>query len=346
MCSVYAYKIMKLFDYLKDHFVFLFSQFVLILFMGLILDMISGRLPLVMLLCFTGALILFFGIWYDYSRKSRYYKHLYDALNTIPKKQYISSVLRTPTFLEAEILVDVLKQTTKAMNDEIASSQISSNEYREYIETWIHEIKVPISCISLICENNKSEFTGAISDEIDRISSYVEQALYYARSTNVEKDYSIRSISLENVVKSAIKKHSKQLISENARIVMKDLDKQVFSDPKWMDFILGQIISNSIKYKRDDFSLTFCAKDEGSSIALYIIDDGIGIPSKDLPRVTEKGFTGENGRRFAKSTGLGLFLCRQLCTKMHLGFHISSVFDTGTTISIIFPKDKLLLLED
>ena len=114
----------------------------------------------------------------------------------------------TPTFLEAEILVDVLKQTTKAMNDEIASSQISSNEYREYIETWIHEIKVPISCISLICENNKNEVTGAISDETDRISSYVEQALYYARSTNVEKDYSIRSISLENVVKSAIDRKS------------------------------------------------------------------------------------------------------------------------------------------
>lgn len=143
----------------------------------------------------TGALAL------EFVQKNSFYKQLYQNLEALEKKHYISSVIEEPGFTEGMLLTDVLKQTTKSMNDEIASYRRMNTEYQDYIETWIHEIKIPISCIDLICENNKGEMAFGIKDELSRIDAYVEQALYYARSTNLEKDYMIREIKLDQLVK-------------------------------------------------------------------------------------------------------------------------------------------------
>jgi signal transduction histidine kinase len=331
---------MKLSSFLKDKILFLLAQSFIIVFLVLLLDVYHISLYAIILICLTIVIISFAALAYEYLIRSRYYNRLNKTLESMEQKQYIASLLEAPNFAEAEVLCEILKHVTKAMNDEIASYKISQDEYREYIETWIHEIKIPISCIDLICQNNRNDITKKISEETVRVDSYIEQALYYARSKNVASDYSIRRLSLDSLVKAAVKKHSKQLIGCGAQVKLDNLDHTVYADEKWLDFIIGQIIANSIKYKEDALTLWFSASESQENIILSIQDNGIGISESDLGRVFEKGFTGENGRAFAKSTGIGLYLCKELCTKMYLGLEAQSTVGNGTTIHITFPKDR------
>lgn len=307
---------MRVSAYLKEKLFFLISQSAIIGFLSFFLSALHFSTSSIMLFGFSLLIVTAGTLTGEYIKKAQYYKKLMHTLNQLDKKYLIATVLETPDFAESEILYDVLRQALKSMNDEIAGFRHLLEDYQDYIETWIHEIKLPISCIDLICENNKSKMTDSVRDELSRIESYVEQALYYARSANVEKDYSVHEIRLDLLVKSAVKKHSKQLIAVKTKIILENLEKNVYCDPKWLDFILGQLISNSMKYRRDCLQLSFYAEENRDSVFLYIKDNGIGIPACDLGRVFEKGFTGQNGRAFAKSTGIGLYLCRQLCNKM------------------------------
>ncbi|WP_312441626.1 sensor histidine kinase [Lacrimispora sp.] len=336
---------MKFSSFLKDKILFLLAQSFLIVFLVLLLDVYHISRYAIILISTTIVITSFVALAYEYLVRSRYYNRLNKTLKSMEQKQYIASLLEEPNFAEAEMLCEILKRVTKAMNDEIASYKISQDEYREYIETWIHEIKIPISCIDLICKNNRNDITKRISEETVRVDSYIEQALYYARSKNVASDYSIRRLSLDSLVKAAVKKHSKQLIGCGAQVKLDNLDHTVYADEKWLDFIIGQIIANSIKYKKDDLTLWFFASENQENMILFIRDNGIGISEGDLGRVFEKGFTGENGRAFAKSTGIGLYLCKELCNKMYLGLEAQSSVGNGTTIKIAFPKDRQSFLQ-
>lgn len=337
---------MKLRLFLKDKSIYIICNIFLVLFFGFILDMLKVNISLLILICSLEIIIALVPIIIDYIKRNKYYSDLYKTINKMEKKQYIAEMLNEATFADAEILSHILRMTTKAMNDEINTYKFREEEYREYIETWIHEVKLPISCISLICDNNKNEVTSSIVEEKDRIEKYVEQALYYARSMNLEKDYSIKKINLDQIIKACIKKNSKQLISCKTKINMENIDYDVYSDSKWIDFILSQIVSNAIKYCKEELQLTFKVEEESDNIKLYIIDNGIGIPKQDIGRVFNKGFTGENGRKFSKSTGIGLYLCKELCRKMYIDLKIQSEEGIGTTVIIIFPKNKLIMLEE
>lgn len=331
--------------FLKDKLPFLAAQLLVIVFFGFVLMMLHASAAAIVLTCGLAVLLMLTEMAWEFIHRVRYYERLYHMLDQMEHKQYIAAMLEPPTFGDAAVLCDILQQATKAMNDEIAGYEKTQKEYREYIEQWIHEIKVPISCISLLCGNNPNDATRSIAKENTRIESYVEQALYYARSTNLEKDYIIRSVQLDLLIKACAKKYSRELIACNTKLAFDGLDVTVYADPKWLDFVLGQIISNSIKYKREgNLTLSILAQKQKDQVVLSIADNGIGIPECDMSRITEKGFTGENGRRFAKSTGIGLYLCRQLCEKMSLGFFIDSEQEIGTTVRIVFPI--LSILED
>lgn len=335
---------MKLGRYLKDKILFIFLQSLIVWFIILLLNAYNISDSAIIFSSVTVISITIVSLAFEYFVRYRYYKRLNNTLSMMDKKQYISALLEEPDFADAEILCEVIKQTTKAMNDEIASYKIAQDEYREYIETWIHEIKIPISCIDLICKNNKSDTTKRIEEETLRVDNYIEQALFYARSTNVEADYSIKKLNLNTLIKRVVKKHSKQLISCGTRLDFNNLDCIVYGDEKWLDFIIGQIVANSIKYKKDSLELSFSARDNKENIELSIKDNGIGVPQSDLSRVFEKGFTGENGRIYAKSTGIGLYICRTLCEKMYLGLELKSEYGKGTVVKIIFPKDRQCFL--
>ncbi|MCI5774212.1 MAG: sensor histidine kinase, partial [Erysipelotrichaceae bacterium] len=267
-------------------------------------------------------------------------------LEHLEQKRLLSDMITSPDFAEGMILYDILRQTNKYTNDEIAAYQKQQEEYRQYVETWIHEIKTPIAAAKMICDNADFAQKKAVANELRNIESFVEQALYYAKSTNVEKDYIIRKCNLLTLVKAAVKNHASQLILVHCTPSFNNLDHTVYTDHKWLEFILGQLIVNSIKYRQDPMQLAFSAEVKADHIILKIQDNGIGIPDQDLGKIFEKGFTGINGRKYGRSTGMGLYLCKVLAEKMNLKISVESQEKEGTLFKIFFPQNKFMLLEE
>ncbi len=197
----------------------------------------------------------------------------------------------------------------------------------------------------MIVENNKNEATNSIDEELQKIENYIEQALYYARSNTVSKDYYIKKNKIEDIVNECIKKNKKVLIGEKISINIHNLDLCVNTDSKWIVFILNQILQNSIKYrnKNRQSEIEIYGIQGKENVVLYIKDNGIGIKRGELGRAFEKGFTGTNGRMAnKKSTGIGLYLCKKLCDKLGIGIELKSVQDEGTEIRLIFPNNSYI----
>ena len=199
----------------------------------------------------------------------------------------------------------------------------------------------------MVIENNKNAITKSIDEELDKVENYIEQALFYARSNTVEKDYYIRKVVLKEIVNESIKKNKSSLIQEKISIDIHDLDIEVNTDNKWIVFILNQIIQNSIKYRKKENSVIEIYANQGKeNVILYIKDNGIGIKQGEITRVFEKGFTGTNGRLSnKKSTEIGLYLCKKLCNKLGIGLELNSVQNEGTEVMLIFPQSSYIELK-
>ena len=239
-----------------------------------------------------------------------------------------------------------MQEAGKSMLENVNTYKRLQEDYKEYIELWIHEIKIPIATSKLIIENNKNEITKSIDEELDEIENYTEQALFYARSNTVNKDYIITKSNLQEIVNGAILKNKGALLSSKTSIELHDLEREVYTDSKWAVFIINQIIQNAIKYSKiQDRKIEIYAISKRENVVLYIKDNGIGIKKGEITRVFEKGFTGENGRTInKKSTGIGLYLCKKLCNKLGLGIELNSEKDIGTEVRIIFPKSSFMNL--
>ena len=280
-------------------------------------------------------------VFIEYLKKREFYNTLTKNLKKLDKKYLIPEIIDNPHFLEGKILTETLKETEKSMAEHVNEYKFANEEYKEYIELWIHEIKTPIAVSKMIVENNPSEITKNINEEIEKVEYFVEQALFYARSNNVEKDYIIKPMNLKKIINSVILKNKRSFISKKIKLNIHDVDRKVYSDSKWMVFILNQIIINSIKYsKKDKAEIEIFSEEYKDNTVLYIKDNGIGIESDNLPRVFEKGFTGENGRKINKSTGIGLYLCKKLCDKLGQNIEINSVLNIETVVKIYFPKNS------
>ena len=275
----------------------------------------------------------------EYYNKKAFYNKLEKNLQDLNEKYLISEIIETPNFIEGKILKEVIQDVDKSMIENVNKYKKIQEEYKEYIELWIHEIKIPIATSKMIIENNKSEAGRSIDEELDKVEDYIEQALYYARSNTVEKDYIIGKVELREIVNTAVIKNKNLLITNKVNLDLHGLDRWVYTDSKWMVFILNQIIQNAVKYGRnEDSKLEIFAEEEKEKVILFVKDNGIGIKSSEICRVFEKGFTGENGRIIGKkSTGIGLYLCKKLCEKLEIGLGLESEKGVGTKVAITFP---------
>lgn len=277
----------------------------------------------------------------EYFWKKKFYSNLIKILDSLNEKYLITEIINCPSFCEGKILKDLLEQINKSMIENVNKYKYIQEDYKNYIELWIHEIKLPIATSKMIIENNKNETTKNIDEELDKIENYTEQALYYARSNTVEKDYYIRKTNLNDIVNESIKKNKNVLIQEKAIVNIHDLDMEVYTDSKWIVFILNQILQNSVKYKEinRNLEIEIYAKKCKENITLYIKDNGIGIENTEVSKVFEKGFTGKNGRTHnKKSTGIGLYLCKNLCDKLGISIKLSSENEKGTEVKLMFPN--------
>ena len=327
---------MRLKMFLKNKMLFIILNIVIAAFSAVLLAVVDAK-PFFILFVpcvFLGGCAAVVAI--EFIIKNNWYKQLYNTLDSLDRKCLISEIVEEPVFYEGQMLYDILKTTNKAMNDEIALHRLSAAEYREYIELWVHEIKTPIAGAKLIGENMDN---AAMLETLERIDRYVEQALFYSRSNNVEKDFIIKSIALKEMVSVMLRKNAKHLIANKVSVDIDGADGMVYTDTKWIDFILWQIIDNAIKYEGRNIKIY--SEQNTNSTSLFVCDDGIGVPKHDLNRVFDKGFTGDNGRKYAKSTGIGLYLCKKLCIKLGLNISLHSEQGKGTVIEIVFPKSGM-----
>ena len=286
--------------------------------------------------------VLSISIFIEYKTKQSFYNSLKNNLEELEEKYLISEIIKAPDFVEGKILKEVMQEAGKSMLENVNNYKNLQEDYKEYIELWIHEVKIPIAASKMIIENNKTNVTKSIEEELDKVENYTEQALFYARSNAVEKDYVITKTNLKEIVNGAILKNKTTLLNEKIALDLKNLEQEVYTDSKWATFIVNQIIQNSIKYSRkDDKKIEIYAEPKSDKVILYIKDNGIGIKKGEITRVFEKGFTGENGRLIGKkSTGIGLYLCKKLCDKLGLGIELNSEKDKGTEVRTIFPKNS------
>jgi len=326
--------------YLKDKYPYLLAAVFIIVVINVFLN--AFDLPRHAVLFVTILVTALFTVWFfgEFVKRKRYYDNLLDVFEKLDAKYLISELMDEGSFADSEIFYDILKRANKAMSDEVASYKAQTRDYLEYLESWIHEIKTPISSALLTIENNRNEVTSSIEQDLGRIENYVQNVLFYARSNSVEKDYIIKETTLDSMVKKALRENSRLIIENNTSIKMDGLEITAFTDEKWVNFMLGQVISNCIKYSPAQGSeIIFRGRQKPYGTVLEVSDNGIGIPPADLPRVFEKGFTGQNGRKYTKSTGMGLFLCKKLCDKLGIGISASS--GEYTTITFVFPKTDM-----
>lgn len=322
--------------YVKNHLPLILLNLLGALALSLFLLATGNAIQTVLFIFITWMLVLILCLTICYlSRKKRLDK-LLEMAGQLKERYLIPEVMQEPDRAEEQVFYQLLKMSEKSMLERIGEVERERGEYRAYIEQWVHEVKTPITALKLLCENNRSPFSRDVLAELENINRYTEQALYYARSEHTEKDYSIREMNLADVVYGAIADNKYLLRQCDMTITVDDLEPVVYADDKWVRFILNQIISNAVKYRPPQHpALRIFTERSGDQVLLSVADNGIGIPESDLPRIFEKGFTGQNGRTIHSSTGIGLYLCKRLCDKLGIGLAASSS-DKGTTITLSF----------
>ncbi|GMK43603.1 sensor histidine kinase [Paenibacillus glycanilyticus] len=241
-----------------------------------------------------------------------------------------------PLSLEAEAYRDTLEESGIAHIRSLNEVQAKQKEYYDFIISWFHEIKTPISVLRLMQQTEVDP--QSLNEELSRIEHYVDQALYYAKLDSFNQDYEMVNCDLEPLVKDVIKAHSKSFISKRIRVRLELPSTVVQSDSKWLLFIINQIITNSLQYTRDHGEISVKAASTPEEKLLILRDNGIGIDAMDMPRIFNRGFTGLNGRTFAKSTGMGLYLAQELSRKLGHYITCESAPGSGSVFTIHFPK--------
>ena len=341
---------MTFLEFLKDKIMILLLQLICMLVSGFYLsacNMTPGQLLLfytawVLLLC-----SLLFAGWYQ---RSRYFQELFKILNGLDKPYLFSEVMPASWRAEDRLYRDLLRRSNKSVIDAVHHLETERTEYKEFIENWIHEVKLPLTSMNLMCDNRSGNVpwtpqdTRRLKASLSELENDIEKALYYARSDSVYQDYMIHKISLHEVILDVIRHLKPYLIQNHVQIDAPSdlLDDSVYCDEKWLGFILNQLLINSVKYKKgDSCRIRIQIIHETGQTILSVEDNGIGIRPEELGRIFEKGFTGSNGRSDGRdrrqSTGIGLYLCQKLSRKLGITLEAESKAGEFTRILILFP---------
>lgn len=261
----------------------------------------------------------------------RYQKSV-KAVNNVRKEQH--EVMS----MEAEHYMGMMEDMRRNHIREMNHVHNQQKAHYDFIVSWFHEIKTPISVLNLMKEADHS--IKDIDSELSKIEHYADQALYYAKVDDFHQDYSISSCDVIGIVKNVIKSHSEVFISKKIILDIKVKQMNVQSDSKWLKFIINQVITNSLKYTPENGRITIEASETFEEKELKIRDNGIGISRNNIHQVFNRGFTGEIGRTHAASTGMGLYLAQELSKK--LGHYMSCESEKGeyTEFCIHFPMDQ------
>jgi len=325
---------MKIF--LRDHLSFVLLYFFNMFFLLLFYRKLGGfeTLENVYYFLFLSSFLLGVFLLYRYF----FYKRLYDKLSKLPSQleDTLSSAGAAPVAAGVNRL---LRAQYNLFQEQIQLYKRKQAEHLTFIHQWVHQMKTPISVIHLILQENEGEpYIENIAQEMERINRGLNMALNMARLGSFEHDFTVETVLLHAVVAEVINEQKRYFIRKRVYPEVRiDLNMSVKSDRKWLKFIVEQLLVNAIKYTEGEnkrVMVAAYASEKGK--VLEVKDQGIGIPPQDIRRVFEPFYTGENGRKFGESTGMGLYLVNEVCKKLEHQIEIQSKPGEGTAVRIIF----------
>lgn len=329
---------MKTKEFLKDKVYLIIVFFVTSLILFFMLKTIGVQIEVIVIALFALSVLLFSVMITEYRRRYNYYKELDNLVDNLDDPYLIYEMFPKNNFMDARIFEEIVRTSNYAMVDNVNLYKLAQEDYKNYIELWVHEIKTPLAASKLIVEN-QNESLNDLSLELDKVEHYVMQALFYARSNSVAKDYIIKPINLEKSIRKVIKELSSEFIRKDIEIELSLIDNIVYTDSKWFEFMLKQIIINSLQYTQQSGKIILKMTQKDQAIKLDVIDNGIGILPQDVGRIFEQGFTGASGRSYTQATGMGLFLVKQLADA--LSIKVTAKSNDKTTIALIFPQTDM-----
>lgn len=244
--------------------------------------------------------------------------------------------LPSPSDYEDELYQELVRTLSSERARLDAAADAERRDAADYYAMWAHQIKTPIAAMRLLLQQPELD-RGSLEAELFRIEQYVGMVLGYLKLEGDSNDFVLRKRRLDDVVRGCVRKYARLFIIKKLPLNFEETRMTVLTDDKWLAFMVEQLLSNSLKYTSQGEIRIYA---DGK--ALVVEDTGIGISAEDLPRLGERGFTGYNGREDKKSTGLGLYLCRRICTKLGHKLVIESTPDVGTRVKILFADSTML----
>ena len=332
---------MMFLEYIEEKIFFIIISLIFTFFFSIYLLLIGINLSLIILLVSLIAVFLFSSLLIGYFLIKKRYERIVNLVDSLDEKYLIKEVIDEPKNLENRAYYYALDKACKALNERLSEVENSKNEYLDFLDSFIHEIKTPIAALSLYADNNNDK---KVKEEALKISRLVDKMLFYARSDVVEKDYFIKEVTLADLVHPVLLEYRNYLLNYHIKVEVSNIDNLVvYTDVKWLNFIIGQILSNSLKYQnKKDRQVRIKGVSTKNSIKLELFDNGVGIKESDLFKVFEKGFTGSN-RNKKNASGIGLYLTKKLCDKLGIDIKIESVYLKYTKVIITFPKGNYFI---
>lgn len=283
---------------------------------------------------------LFGGVCAVLCARSKKRERAFTVFLTAPDAAHEQALCRLLSENEAQS-VHLLGETLRAQQQAIAQLQAQMDDYENYVELWAHEVKTPLALLTLVLDNRRDTLPEAVGFKLDyvrnRMQAFIDQMLYYARLRGARRDYRFERLTLRGCIGEVLDDYRPLLEEKGFRVEIRPTDETVFADRRGLCFLLGQVVSNSVKYTLEKPVLTFSLESNDTATVLSIRDNGPGVRACDLPYVFEKGFTGDSGHEKNKATGMGLYLAREVAKDLGLTLTAASGWGAGFEIRVTFP---------
>ena len=343
---------MKYREFLKDKIPDIAIVFILCIISSAVLLCFDVDLHAIIMIVFLIIIAFSINLFLDIRKRKKFLDSLYRNSHNIDKAYLVLETISEPEYTEGRYLYELLLYINSSMAEEVKTVRNDFAGFRDYLELWVHEVKLPLSAMNLKIRNLiQQELNDGNDDSADRIAAYrkllseisvtqgyLEQIMYYSRLEVSSKDYHLASISANDLIRDAAIKNREMVSDKGAslEVIPLEEDIKIITDDKWLIFIIGQLVANSLKYMMDDkLVITLKASNPSSDLfEIKVRDNGIGIPAGDLDKVFEKSFTGENGRHHSESTGMGLYIVKTLCDRLGHRVSIDSVKGEWTEVTI------------
>lgn len=283
---------------------------------------------------------LFGGVCAVLCARSKRREQAFTAFLTTPDAAHEQALCRLLSPAESRS-AHLLGETLRAQQQAIAQLQAQMDDYENYVELWAHEVKTPLALLTLVLDNRRDTLPEAVGFKLDyvrnRMQAFIDQMLYYARLRGARRDYRFERLTLRGCIDEVLDDYRPLLEEKGFRVEIRPTDETVFADRRGLCFLLGQVVSNSVKYALEKPVLTFSLESNDTATVLSIRDNGPGVRACDLPYVFEKGFTGDSGHEKNKATGMGLYLAREVAKDLGLTLTAASDWGAGFEIRVTFP---------